>query len=187
MLGFHAKTCRLASALSWGQISVTFHTMPRLCCLIAFSRQLDTRNYNNAREVIHTSRFTALSLDGIRMPAPVFGFGVGDVVAVNTLIWKLCKALKDTSDDSKRFRDVQIELLAFNGVISQLQQSIRNAIALPEEEWSVVQKTLKQTKATVEEFGSCIDTFNGAFPDRRGTQAIVDWKRRIVWSLSGKK
>ena len=77
--------------------------MPRLCCLIAFSRQLDVGNYNNAREIIHTSRFTALSLDGIRMPAPVFGFGVGDVVAVSTLIWKLCKALKDTSDDLRDF------------------------------------------------------------------------------------
>ena len=121
------------------------------------------------------------------MPAPVFGFGVGDVVAVSTLIWKLCKALKDTSGDSKRFRDIRIELLAFNGVITQLQQSIRTAIALPEEEWSVVQKTLEQTTATVEEFGTCIDTFNRAFPDRGGTQAIVDWKRRIVWSLSGEK
>ena len=121
------------------------------------------------------------------MPTPAFGFGVGDVVAVTTLIWKLCKALSDASEDSKIFRDVQVELFAFHGIVVQLQQSIRNAMALPEEGWSVVQKTLQQTKATVGEFGRYIDTFKAGFADEEGTHAIIKLKRRVVWSLSGEK
>ena len=122
------------------------------------------------------------------MPPPAFGFSVGDFITVATLIWKLCKALNNKSEDSKIFRNVQVELFAFNGIIVQVQQSIRNGIALPEEEWLVVKKTLQQTKATVEEFGRYIDTFEAGPPDKEGTQAIVNWKKRVVWSLSaGKK
>lgn len=121
------------------------------------------------------------------MPTPAFGFSIGDFVTVAALIWKLCKALSDAPEGSKIFRDVQIELFAFNGVIVQLQQSIRNVIALPEEEWLAVKKTLQQTKATVEEFSRYIDTFKAGPSGKEGTQAIVTWKKRFVWSLSGER
>lgn len=121
------------------------------------------------------------------MSTPVFGFSVGDFVTVATLIWKLCKALSDASEDSKVFRDVQVELFAFNGVVVQLQQSIRNVIALPEGEWLVVKRTLQQTKATVEEFGRHISTFKADPSDSEGTQAIVNWKKRVLWSFTGGK
>jgi hypothetical protein len=51
----------------------------------------------------------------------------------------------------------------------------------------VVQKTLQQTKATAEEFGRWIDTFKAGLPDKEGTHPIVNWKRRVVWSISGEK
>jgi tetrahydrodipicolinate N-succinyltransferase len=103
------------------------------------------------------------------------------------LIWKLCKALGDSSEDAKFFRDVQVELFAFNGMIIQLQQSVRNDIALPEEQWLVVKKTLEQIHATVEEFGRYVDSFKACPPGKEGTQAIVKWKKKVVWSLSGEK
>ena len=121
------------------------------------------------------------------MPTPAFGFSIGDFVTVAALIWKLCKALSDAPEGSKIFRDVQIELFAFNGVIVQLQQSIRNVIALPEEDWLAVKKTLQQTKATVEEFSRYIDMFKAGPSGKEGTQAIVTWKKRFVWSLSGER
>lgn len=122
------------------------------------------------------------------MPTSAFGFSVGDLVAVTTLIWKLYKALSDASEGSKIFHDVQVELFAFNGIIIQLQQSIRNGGALPEEEWLVVQKTLEQIKATVEEFGRYIDTFKAGHPNKEGTQKFVSWKKWVVFNvLEGKK
>ena len=121
------------------------------------------------------------------MSTPTFGFSVGDFVTVATLIWKLCNALNDASEDSKIFRDVQVELFAFHGVMVQLQQSIRNAVALPETEWIIVKKTLQQTMATIEEFSDYIDTFKAGPSDVEGTQAISNWKKRVVWSFSGGK
>lgn len=118
------------------------------------------------------------------MATPGFGFSVGDFVTVATLIWKLCTALNDASDDIKFFRDIQAELFAFNGMIVQLQQSINNTIALPEEQWLVVQKTLEQTHATVKEFGRYVDSFKACSPGREGTQAITKWRKKVVWSFS---
>jgi hypothetical protein len=43
------------------------------------------------------------------MPAPGFGFSVGDFIAVASLIWQLCQALDDSAEDAKLFKDVQLE------------------------------------------------------------------------------
>lgn len=121
------------------------------------------------------------------MAPPAFGFSVGDFVTVSMLIWKLGKAMSDAPEQSKAFRDVQVELSAFNSILTQLQQSIRNAVALPEEGWLMVKKTLQQTQATVEEFGRYIDSLNGGPHDGEATKAIVNWKKRVRWSFSGGK
>ena len=121
------------------------------------------------------------------MPSPAFGFSMGDFVTIATLIWKLCKAINDVSEELKVFREVQLELFAFNGVIIQLQQSIRNAVALPEEEWLAVEQTLQRAKTTLEGFGRFIDTFKAGPSDKVEANAISNWRKRVVWSFSGQK
>lgn len=46
---------------------------------------------------------------------PAFGFGVGDFVAVASLLWKISQALSETSEDTKLYREFQLELSAFQG------------------------------------------------------------------------
>ncbi|OQE45001.1 hypothetical protein PENCOP_c002G03614 [Penicillium coprophilum] len=53
---------------------------------------------------------------------PAFGFGVGDFVAVATLVWKLSQALSETSEDSKLYRECQLEFQN----MQHLQQQMRD-------------------------------------------------------------
>jgi hypothetical protein len=86
------------------------------------------------------------------MPAPGFGFSVGDFIAVASLIWQLCQALDDSAEDAKLFKDVQLELFAFNSMILQLQQLVLGSTRLPDEVMDRLVKTLHQVKATIEGF-----------------------------------
>lgn len=117
------------------------------------------------------------------MPALVFGFSVGDFVAIATLLWKLGKALNNATEVSKVFCNVQVKVFAFNSLIIQLQQSVANAAALPEEQWPMLQQTLEQTEATTADFCRYIDTFKADGSNR--TQTIQNWKKRVTWSLLG--
>lgn len=98
------------------------------------------------------------------MVTPAFGFGVGDFVAVASAIWQLCQALDDSAEEAKLFKDIQLELFAFNGMILQLQQSVLRSAKLADEVADRLVRTLHQVKGTTEDFRQHIRSFRSSPP-----------------------
>jgi hypothetical protein len=121
------------------------------------------------------------------MPVPVFGFSVGDFIAVGNLIWQLCQALDDSADDAKLFQDMQLELFALNSMIQQLQQSVEKNPVLSDEVADRIAKILNQVKTTTAEFHRHLDTFRLGMVSGNSPQRIVTFRKKVSWSFSGKK
>jgi hypothetical protein len=121
------------------------------------------------------------------MPAPGFGFSVGDFVAVTGLIWQLCQALDDSAEDAKLFKEVQLELFAFNSVILQVQQSVLKSARLSDEVASRLEKTLHQIKATAEDFYQHIRSFKSRASSADNVRGMTQLRMKVTWSFSGKK
>jgi hypothetical protein len=58
------------------------------------------------------------------MPVPAFDFSVGDFVALANLIYKVCKAIDETSESFEEFSQLHLELEAFKERIGQLEKAI---------------------------------------------------------------
>ena len=123
------------------------------------------------------------------MPVPAFGFSVGDFVAVTGLVWQLCQLLDDASPYVKLFRDIQLELFAFNGVLLLIQQSMMDGVhsktKISKATIDTLQKTLEQAKETVVEFTFYVKKFKE--DSTREAGGLVKFKKRLSWSFSGKK
>lgn len=120
---------------------------------------------------------------------PAFGFSVGDFVAVATLVWKISQALSDASEDSKLYRELQLELSAFQGVFVQFQQAVVNAATLPQDHVTRAKEVLAQIERLTNDFNNHMEKFKGlsnsAEKDR--TKKSVALRKRVSWTLYGKK
>jgi hypothetical protein len=90
---------------------------------------------------------------------PAFGFGVGDFVAVATLIWKISQAVSDASKDSKLYRELQIELSSFQEVFVQFQQGIVNGAVIPQDQVVRTKIVLAQVERLTKEFNEHMEKF----------------------------
>ncbi|OQE08259.1 hypothetical protein PENVUL_c010G06890, partial [Penicillium vulpinum] len=120
---------------------------------------------------------------------PSFGFGVGDFVAVASLVWKISQALSDVSEDSKLYRELQLELSAFQGVFIQFQQAIVDGVVLPQDQVTRVKTILAQIERQTKNFNNHIEKFKDLAKSTEKDRAkkFVVFKKRVSWSLYGKK
>ncbi|KAL4909710.1 hypothetical protein BDW74DRAFT_143569 [Aspergillus multicolor] len=119
---------------------------------------------------------------------PAFGFSVGDFVAVASLIWRLTQALDEASDDSKLFREIQLELSAFRDVIVQFQNAMATGAAPSKEQVDRTRTVLSHIERVVKQLMQHTEKFKGAGPaDKDGTKVITGWRKKVQWSFFGKK
>lgn len=120
---------------------------------------------------------------------PAFGFGVGDFVAVASLLWKISQALSETSEDSKLYREFQLELSAFQGVVVQFQQAMPNGPILSKDQVTKTRNVVAQIERLINDFNRHMDKFkNNTSPtEKDGTRKLVNLRKRVTWSFFGKK
>ncbi|KAH0545424.1 hypothetical protein FGG08_000565 [Glutinoglossum americanum] len=120
------------------------------------------------------------------MPVP-FGFSVGDFVAVAGLVWKLCQALDESSEDTEEFRKVQLELLSFHSAIIGLEQLICTGAILSEEQVARIKNVLENCRRPISEFEKHTEKYKAGPADGDGVQAIGKLRKRVQWTFLGKK
>ncbi|KUM56572.1 hypothetical protein ACN42_g10641 [Penicillium freii] len=120
---------------------------------------------------------------------PAFGFGVGDFVAVASLLWKISQALSETSEDSKLYREFQLELSAFQGVVVQFQQAMPNGPILSKDQVTKTRNVVAQIERLINDFNRHMDKFkkNTSPTEKDGTRKLVNLRKRVTWSFFGKK
>jgi hypothetical protein len=119
---------------------------------------------------------------------PAFGFSAGDFVAVAALIWSLSQALSEASDDSKLFREIQLELSAFRDVVIQLEYAMKNGAAASKDQVSRTRAVFSRMERVINEFNKHTETYKrGGKVDGEGTRGIASVKRRVQWTFFGKK
>ncbi|KAJ5934240.1 hypothetical protein N7466_003787 [Penicillium verhagenii] len=119
---------------------------------------------------------------------PAFGFGVGDFVAVATLVWQISQALSDASEDSKLYRELRLELAAFQAVFVHFQQAVVHDTALPPDQVNQTREVLAQIERLTNDFNNHMEKFKVlSNPAKDKIKRSITLKRRISWTLYGKK
>ncbi|KAJ5929029.1 hypothetical protein N7454_006877 [Penicillium verhagenii] len=119
---------------------------------------------------------------------PAFGFGVGDFIAVATLVWQISQALSNASEDSKLYRELQLELAAFQAVFVQFQKAVVHDTALPQDQVNQTREVLAQIERLTNDFNGHMEKFKAlSNPAKDKAKRSITLKRRISWTLYGKK
>jgi hypothetical protein len=108
-------------------------------------------------------------------------------MAMTGSVWKLSQALDDASEGFKLFREVQLELAAFHGVIVQLQNLVANGAVLSEEQADRSRKVLAQMESLITDFYQHNERFKGGPADKDRTKRIVNMRKKVLWSFLGKR
>ncbi|KAL2842628.1 hypothetical protein BJX68DRAFT_166512 [Aspergillus pseudodeflectus] len=120
--------------------------------------------------------------------APAFGFSVGDFIAVAALIWRLSQALNEASEDSKLFREIQLELSAFRDVVIQLEYAMKDGAAASKDQVDRTRAVFSRMERGMNEFNKHTENYKGGGRvDEEGTRGIASIKRRVQWTFFGKK
>jgi hypothetical protein len=123
------------------------------------------------------------------MPVP-FGFSVGDFVAMAGIVWRICQALKESSEDSAEFRGVQLELQSFHRALLSLDRLLRGGIVLPEDDIDSVQAVFGDCRSLLLGFEKHVQRYMASSPSARrdrGVQALVGFRKKVEWSFVGRK
>ncbi|KAL4877574.1 hypothetical protein BJY04DRAFT_221946 [Aspergillus karnatakaensis] len=121
---------------------------------------------------------------------PAFGFSTGDFIAVAALIWSLSQALSETSEDSKLIREVQLEISAFQDIVVQLEKVMTNGAVPSANQVARTRNVLSQMERLINEFNQHTEKYASSKPsdtNKDGTRRIVSLKKKLGWSLFGKK
>jgi cell shape-determining protein MreC len=81
-----------------------------------------------------------------------FDFSVGDFVALANLIYKVCKAIDETSESFEEFSQLQIELETFKEIITQLEKAITAGTSFHEKEAQRLKTVLDGNLKTLQAF-----------------------------------
>lgn len=111
------------------------------------------------------------------MPAPTFGFSVGDFVAAANVAWTIYKALEGAST---HYQELQTEMLAFRNVSLQVVQIFSSgSISLDSNQASTAKKVLEDFQRSIHRFDKHLTKYGGP----RG----LDKSRlkRLRWAFSG--
>lgn len=99
-----------------------------------------------------------------------FSIGIGDIILVSSLAWKLYKAFKDADDD---FKQVSTDLMSLHAVLHETQDYLRDhGGALDTSRRNRLEMLVDGCKPVLQELDDIFDRYN-----RLGTQAQRAWSR----------
>ena len=120
------------------------------------------------------------------MPVPAFGFSVGDIVAVGTLLYHVGKAVDAASEDFQEFCETQKEISLFKDVLSQLEQMSATGSPFTGVDASRFKGVLDEGQKELKRFDAFVTKYADGAIKKDEVKSIVKFRKRVPYTLHGK-
>jgi hypothetical protein len=122
------------------------------------------------------------------MPGPAFGFGIGDFVAVSSLIITICNAIAGCALEIEEFHLFQLELKSIKEAVDGLQTMMFEGTPMALNDAEKLIATLKDCKLYLAKVDSFISAYHKNGPQSSdSTRAIQNQWHRIRFTVCGSK
>ena len=110
-----------------------------------------------------------------------FGYGVGDVIAVATLVTKIARSLRETTGSSQDFQNLVLRFDTFGQLLNTVQQ-IKSG-QLPQSAVSAICTHVANSKPLLRKFDETTERYKRSLSGAGSGKRLQDSWRKIGWGL----